>query len=261
MSIPQQVKVMYFGPLPGGRSHTAFRSRWRQHGRLAMGLPMWRHMARYEQHDVLTAGEEQLSAAQLEGSRTDAYGGVGMIWFRDADALASASADPDVAVMCTDEIATFGRELGVSLVPTTEHVVYDRGAGSITLIAVIWRQPSVTREEFSEQWLAMGELFAAAPELAGHVCRYVQNHALVGADGADGFVELGFQSAEELAAFMAEPRLTTWLTPIESEFVDYARIEIVVARRTVLYEETDDATRAEPHPGEARTRLDPSSTR
>src|ERR1700754_1443236 len=77
----QQVKVMYYAPLPEGRSHAAFSARWRQHGELAMGLPMWRHMARYVQFDALVAGQHGLADEQLGMLRNAGYGGGGAVWF------------------------------------------------------------------------------------------------------------------------------------------------------------------------------------
>jgi hypothetical protein len=241
MGDQQQIKVMYFGPRPAGRSHAAFRDRWREHGRLAMGLPMWRHMTRYEQFDVLCEGEEGLTADHLAGTDTDAFGGVGMIWFRDAHALASASADPDVAVMCADEVKTFGAELGTRLVPTVENFVVDRGPGAITMLGTVWRRPELTREQFSEQWRALGAKFGEQPELAGHVSRYVQNHAVDGAGGCDGLVQLEFESVADIGAFMAEPLLTEWLLPAESAFHVLERLETVIAIRNVLYDELTSA--------------------
>jgi hypothetical protein len=251
MSSRQPIKVMYFGPKPADRSHEAFRARWRQHGALAMGLPMWDHHIHYEQFDVLTAGEEGLLPEQAAMAATETYGGVGMIWMRDADAMAAVLVDPDVSVMQTDEVETFGAELGESLVPTIEHVIYERGPGRITLIGRIVRQPDITRQQFSEQWAAMGPQVAATSELTRHCVSYRQNHALPDAAGADGFVQMGFDSAQDLAAFMAEPKIAEWLLPTEAAFVDASRLELVFAKQNVLYDEASDTAAAASAPATA----------
>jgi hypothetical protein len=232
-----RIKVMYLAPLPQGRSHEAFRPRWRQHGRLAMGLPMWQHMTRYKQCDVLVAGERGLTPEHLESMREDAYGGVGMIWFRDADALAAASADPDVATMQRDEVETFGRELGTNLVPTGEQVLFDHGGSAITLVGAVHRREGLAREAFSREWRAFGEALTATPEVAGHARKYVQNHTIADAPWCDGFVELGFASADEFAAFMEAFAATAGFVEREGTFVDYGRLEVVLTAETVLYDE------------------------
>jgi EthD domain len=244
-SMGEQIKVMYYAPRPAGRTRPVFRERWRQHGRLAMGMPeMWQHMARYEQWDVLVDGEYALTPEHLAvANGSDAVGGVGMIWFHDADALAAAIADPGSRVMTIDEREAFGVELGDRLVPTTENVVLDNGFGTLAMCSTVWRRPELTREEFSAQWRAMGIEFAQRTELARHLKRYVQNHAVSGAPGFDGLVQLEFDSAQDIAAFMAEPLLTEWLMPTESQFHVFERLETVIAHRQVIYDGVRGATR------------------
>jgi hypothetical protein len=232
-----RIKVMYSAPLPEERSHEAFLPRWRQHGRLAMGLPMWQHMSRYKQCDVLTAGECGLTPAHLESMSVDAYGGVGMIWFRDAAALAAATSDADVPVMQRDEVEAFGRELGTNLVPTGEHVLFDHGGSAITLVGAVHRRQGLEREKFSDQWREFGAVLAATPDVAGHARKYIQNHTIGAAPWCDGFVELGFGSADELTAFMEAFRATEGFVEREGTFVDYERLDLLLTAETVLYDE------------------------
>ena len=238
MDEQQPIKVMYFGPRPAGRSPAQFRERWREHGQLAMGLAMWDHHIHYEQFDVLAPGEEGLTEALAAISRHDTVGGVGMIWMRNTDALAKVTSDSEgVARMVADEIVTFGAPLGSLLVPTSEHVVYERAEGPIALIGKLHRRPTVTRDEFSRRWKELGAQFAASPALTRDPCRYCQNHALADAEGCDGYVQLEFQSAAALESFLAEPLLGEWLQPTEGEFIQSERIEVVIARRHLMYDE------------------------
>ncbi|HEY6761225.1 MAG TPA: EthD domain-containing protein [Baekduia sp.] len=231
----QQVKVMYYAPLPEGRSHAAFSARWRQHGELAMGLPLWRHMARYVQFDALVAGQHGLADEQLGMLRNADYGGVGSIWFHSAEALAEAVADPDNRRMEADELETFGRRLGSDLVAATEHVVIDRGPAAITVLNALHRTAGVSRASFSEQWRAMGDALAATPELARHVRSYVQDHALPDAEGWDGMVELGFDAPADFFAFVAEPKTSEWMMPHEAAFIDIPRGRPLITAGAVLY--------------------------
>jgi EthD domain len=237
-----EIKIVYYGPRPAGATRAAFRERWRQHGRLAMGTPdMWRHMSRYEQWDVLDEGEDGLTAEHLAvANGGDDVGGVGMIWFHDANALAEAIADPGSGIMTVDELETFGGELGERLVPTTENVVVDKGPGALAMCSTVWRQPELTREQFSDQWRAMGDELAQRPELTRHLARYVQNHAVAEAPTFDGLVQLEFASPKDITAFMSEPLMTEWLLPTESRFHVFERLQTVLARRNVLYDGTSE---------------------
>lgn len=235
----QEIKVMYYAPRPADRPAAAFTERWRRHGELAMGLPMWRHMVRYVQYDSLAPGEHGLAEDHLAATHNGGYGGVGAIWFASADALQEAVADPDVALMEADEVVTFGRQLGASLVPTTEVVVVDDGPAAITVLNQLHRPAGVTRESFSDQWRAMGDAVAQAPELRRHLRSYVQDHAVPGAEGWDGIVELGFDTPGDFFAFMGEPKTTEWLLPHESAFIDIARGQPLITAATVLYARAD----------------------
>jgi hypothetical protein len=231
----QQVKVMYYAPLPQGRAHGEFSARWRRHGALAMGLPMWRHMARYVQFDALVAGQHGLAEEQLGMMHNARYGGVGSIWFHSAQALQEAVADPDNRLMEADELETFGRLLGADLVPATEYVVLDDGPAAITVINQLHRPAGVSRASFSQQWRAMGDEIAATPELARHLRSYVQDHALPDAEGWDGIVELGFDAPADFFAFMAEPKTSEWMMPHEAAFIDIPRGQPLITAGAPLY--------------------------
>jgi hypothetical protein len=228
---------MYYAPVPAGRSQSEFRSRWREHGEFAMSLPMWRNMTRYVQYVPVGAGEHGVDAAGLEMMSNGDYGGVGAIWFRDDDALQAATVDPDGGRILVDEVETFGRELGENLVATREHVLFDRGPGAITVMNKLHRVGGISRESFSEQWLEMGAQLIATPELARHLRRYVQSHALPGSNGWDGMVELEFDSSAEFFAFMAEPKTSEWMFPHEAAFIDIPRGEPLMLVGEVFYED------------------------
>jgi hypothetical protein len=241
-----EVKVVYLGPMPEGRTHEAFRERWREHGALAVGLPFWQHMTRYKQCDVLTPGERGLTPEQTAKFRTGDYGGVGMVYFRDAAALEAASASNDAATMTADERHTFGRELGANLVPTVEHVVVEGEPGPITLIGAVHRRAELDRAAFAARWRELGTELVTHPEVTGLVRRYVQNHTVADADYCDGFVELSFASPDDMDAFMGALR-TSGLLARESEFLEHRRLEVVVTAENVLY---DEAAGIAPRPTE-----------
>jgi hypothetical protein len=233
----EPIKVMYHAPLPTGRDHAAFRARWAQHGELGMSLPMWQHMVRYQQFDALTGAEHELDPAIDAMLATARYGGVGAVWIRDADALGAVLSDPDVQIMCTDEVKTFGRELGADLVPCRPRTVIDRGPAEVVLLGQVRRQPGIERAELAERWREHGDLVAAEESVARHVAYYVQNHALAEAPGADGFVEVGFASMADCAAFIAEPAIGGALAERERQFLRPEALDLVVCHERRLFDD------------------------
>jgi hypothetical protein len=231
----REIKVVYLAPLPGGRTHEAFRERWRAHGELAMGLPFWRHMTRYKQCDVLTAAELGLTGERTAQFRTAEFGGVGMVYFRDPAALEAASATEDAATMAADEHHTFGRELGANLVPTVEHVVIEGEPGPVTLVGAVHRREGLDRATFATRWRELGVELVKHLEVTGLLNRYVQNHALPEAECCDGFVELSFAAAAEIDGFTAA-LISSGLMAREREFLDHSRLEVVVTTENVLYD-------------------------
>lgn len=231
----EPVKVIYFAPRPEGRSRADFRDRWRRHGALGMSLPLWRHMLRYEHRDARSAAEVGVELPALAATAEDEYGGVGQIWIRDDEALATIWADPDVRRMEVDEEETFGRQLGALQLPTREQVVFDRAPTAFSFMAVIHRADGVDREAFSAGWEASGAQLAAA-DMSAHLSRYVQNRVLPESDAADGVVELGFTSPEAAAAFFGDPGLAEWLIPKEAEFIDHGRMVSLLTTETVLFD-------------------------
>jgi EthD domain len=228
------VKVIYFAPKPKETSTAAFRRRWREHGELAMSLPNFQHMTRYEQRDALTA--EELDAEVLPPGGAE-LGGVGQIWIRDDEAAAAVFADPDVALLEKDEEETFGQRLGSRLMPTRERVVLDKGTAELSIVAQMQRRYGVSRERFAEAWNEVADRIAASPEVSRHLARYVVNQVMPSSEEADGVVEVGFASAPDAVAFRTDSGLRQLLAPFEAEFQDAARMVAVLTSTTVLYDE------------------------
>jgi hypothetical protein len=231
------IRIMYHAPLVAGRTHAAFRERWTQHGELAMGLPMWRHMTRYQQFDALSRPGHNVPAEFEQAQLATAhFGGVGSAWIRDLQGWTAVRNDPDGAVLRRDEVETFGRELGPSLVSCRpETVIAPTAEATVFLFGTVFRQPSLVRAEFAKLWRDHGRLFAADKAVARHIGHYVQNHALPEGEGADGFVELGFTSLESLAAFVTEPALEA-LAASEAEFLRPEALDLLVCHERRLFQ-------------------------
>jgi hypothetical protein len=238
------IKLMYYAPLPAGRSRQEFRERWAQHGALAMSLPLWRHMVRYQQFDALAADAHGRGSPSDGAPATATFGGVGAVWVRDATALAAVAADPDNDLMRTDEVEAFGRPLGQDVVPCRPHNVVGSTAATVavTVFGQVWRQPAYTREEFAARWLAHGEVIARTTGVVRHIASYVQNHALPESSGPDGFFEIGFGSLDALGGFFAETTLAAELAEREAEFARSESVELLVCAERRLFDESGCAS-------------------
>lgn len=154
-------------------------------------------------------------ASELAGfGLEESDGGIGMIWSGDG----AASLD-------------FVAPLSSTACLTRERVFQDDGSSGVVLVAFVRRRPDLDRSEFSRYWREQhGPLFIEV--LGDAVTRYVQNHAL-DADGAqgrgwDGVVEIGFESAEAMAATFSDPGFARSIQPDEEAFLDMQDKAIVV---------------------------------
>jgi hypothetical protein len=94
-------KIMYLAERKPGFSDEGFVARWRQHGALAMSLPMWSNSKRYVQASVVRP------APVAEAS--DAYDCVGVLWMHEDGHLSEPTAQhlQDVQTLAVDELETF----------------------------------------------------------------------------------------------------------------------------------------------------------
>lgn len=211
--------------------------RWRQHGRLVRGLPLWDQIARYAQCRVL--GPEDAGAASTFAP-AEGYDGVGMVWFRSLDAVEAALGDPSVSRVFADEQAVFADPIADTSLFTRELVLRDTGATTIKLVGFLRRQPHLTRAEFHEHWERRhGPLFLGVPSMDALVTKYVQNHVIepytgVMGDRYDGVVEIGFRAASDVVEAFGERYLEV-VRPDEERFVDLDDMLVVATDETLLY--------------------------
>jgi hypothetical protein len=225
-----KTKLVYLAPLAEGVDHQEFRDRWRGHGELAMSLPQWRHVDRYE-----------LDPAVIEPDRagtslTPGYGGIGMLWIGDMPAFTAALAEGAGAVLYRDELRVFGGLLGDNLQPTREEVVYDAAEPRLKLVVALWRAPSLNRDEFSRRWSADFAGRTDAQSRAG-ACRCVLNHTeSPEPDCVDGFLELGFETDGDLKTYLDDPRAMEL-----GAFVDPARSVVVPVDVNTVFDAGSDS--------------------
>jgi len=108
-------KVIYLARRNKELSAEAFVERWKKHGQLAMSLPVWRNMWRYIHCDPIKVG--QTSAR---------WDGVGLVWYRSWEALASIAAETSLRQpLLDDELLTFSDHVRNTAILTEETVVRD----------------------------------------------------------------------------------------------------------------------------------------
>jgi hypothetical protein len=200
-----RTKLVYLAPLERGVDHQTFRDRWRGHGELAMSLPQWRYVDRYELDPAVIAADG--GGASL----TAGYGGIGMLWIGDMPEFTAALDDGAGALLYRDELRVFGGLLGDNLRPTREEVVFDAAEPRFKLVVALWRVPSLSRDEFSQRWSAEFARVTEPARSQGRACRCVLNHTESDdPDCIDGFLELGFETHRELKGHLGDPQATEY---------------------------------------------------
>jgi hypothetical protein len=219
------VKSIYLARRHPTLSRERFVPRWREHGRLAMGLSGWRHAGRYTHGDVLASPPAATAELGLDSER---YFGVGMVWFPGGEqALRALVEDPEFPRLYADELEAFGGHVDDLTVLTEETVVRRSGPVGARLVAFLTRPDGSDRGEF---WSACCEVLGAdddGPTL------YVENRSLWTADdgsrptvdrlphhsaasslaGCEGVVEVGFEDLAQLTEHCRRNRLARAALP------------------------------------------------
>lgn len=106
-------KIIYLAGRKAGLSDEAFVDRWSAHGKLAMSLPIWRNMKRYAQCDPVAIG-----------GLPKICDGIGLVWYRSLDAMASITAEPTLRQpLLDDELRTFSCQVREVAMLTEEEVL------------------------------------------------------------------------------------------------------------------------------------------
>jgi hypothetical protein len=171
-------KIVYLAPRPAGVTAAMFRDRWRAFGELAMSLPIWRHVLRYDQCDPVLP--------PVGRGYATGHGGVGMIWFRSDADLATMADMPELERMREAEVDLFG-QLNSDELMTREQLLFERTPPGVEVIAFLHRDPTLDRAEFVHAHRELAAMLADDPDC----CRCVHNVVEMSPDGPDVVVELG----------------------------------------------------------------------
>ena len=112
-------KIIYLADRRTGLTDADFAARWAAHGRLAMGLPIWRNMAGYAQCDPLAIG-----------GLPKPCDAIGLVWYHSLDAMASIAAEPALRQpLLDDELRTFSCHVREVAMLTTEETLLEGPRG------------------------------------------------------------------------------------------------------------------------------------
>lgn len=126
-------KIIYLAGRKTGLSDEAFADRWSAHGKLAMSLPIWRNMKRYAQCDPVTIN-----------GLPKICDGIGLVWYRSLDAMASITAEPVLRQpLLDDELRTFSCHVREVAMLTEEEVLVPgaRGGWKLFVFDPGWQPP------------------------------------------------------------------------------------------------------------------------
>lgn len=215
--------MIYLARRNSALTREQFIPRWRQHGALAMTMPRWEAVRLYGQSEIV------IPPQPIPGIAADADG-VGMIWFRDAEARARNRGDMrSKAIMEADQLETFDR-LVTDFALVAKEVVVKRGPRPpFKLMSFLKRTGAMDRDRFERTLIDdyAPALLAERFGTSGGIVRYVQNltdpqipHGLK----VDAIEELWFESAHDPLAAAA---------PFVA-FANHQSADIVAERTTYL---------------------------
>jgi hypothetical protein len=196
-------KIMYLAERKPGFSDEGFVARWRQHGALAMSLPMAGNFERYIQASVLRP-------APVAGA-SDLYDAVGVLWMYEDGHLKDPTPShlQDVDTLAVDELETFAYPIAPVCMAVDETVLK---AGEAPVTAYAFFNDGGAARRFAEQ---------AAQDRATRRVALNVKAAAVGGD-----LKLPYQAIVEVSADAAPA-----LSALDLGAADLA----VVARDAVLW--------------------------
>jgi hypothetical protein len=229
-------KLIYLARRHPALSRLDFPARWRRHGRLGMRLPRWRNIWRYMQCDALLwAGTSLPVAADCDG--------VGLVWYRSAEARAQHVDDADRAIMAQDELETFDRPVRAAAFLAREIVLEPPRDDGITVFCLLFPHSNAPLDA-ALSFVAgqRSERLHRALRGVGSPAGYTLN--LPYDDGAGAITSgLGCIAIDEVSfdSLASAERLSPSLAAaLEADRpLGIERVEVVLARKLLLYQASE----------------------
>ena len=195
-------------------SMAEFQSHWLEHH--SQFGPRVKSIRRYVQYHVLQEDPIREVMAQAGVSKVEPFDGVAIAWFDSLEAMRKdLTGDTAVAEALEDEKHFIDHSRTAACVAEEHVVVEPVGKGNYVLLEILRRRPDIDRKKFSDLWKHHAHIGLRAHEM-GLLMGYIQNHTLLGDDGAvpglgdgnepfDGVVTAYFDSIAKFKALVMSP--------------------------------------------------------
>jgi hypothetical protein len=139
-------KQIYLAKRHPALSREQFRPRWRNHFAIASALPRWVNVRRYAQCDAIVDVPPRVPISRE-------YDGIGLHWFKSAEARARHIADAkSQQIMETDEDTLFSERVNNFVMPVGERILRDGPRSPFKLFVFLKRKPSVGFQDFLRRY-------------------------------------------------------------------------------------------------------------
>lgn len=224
-------------------SMSEFQSHWLEHH--SQFGPRVKAIRRYVQYHVLENDPIREAMAQAGVSKVEPFDGVAIAWFDSLKALREELADNAAVKEALEDEKHFIDAARTSACVAEEHVVVEPvGKGSYVLLEILKRRSDIDRQKFSDLWKHHAHIGIRAHEM-GLLMGYIQNHTLLGSDGAvpglgdgkepfDGVVTAYFDSVAKFKALVMSPLASQESYEDEKKFIDHSQSVDMLTRRHVI---------------------------
>ncbi|MES2535649.1 MAG: EthD domain-containing protein [Pseudomonadota bacterium] len=211
------VKTIYAQTRREGMSRETFVHRWRRHAALAMTQPgFWDPVVRYIQSDRLSDS----SGFPVTGN---AYVGVGEIHYSDiAERTRSKRSVELETILHPDASEFFRRQDQIHIGVEDIYLLRGRYA-PVKIYGFVSRTPESQKETFFTEWMELQSRIMAEARSSHLLRRLVCGRGLEGGAGADGTVELSFDSVNDAATFYNE-----WASRVAATVFNTVRPDSIV---------------------------------
>lgn len=217
------VKTIYAQTRRDGISRQMFVHRWRRHAALAMTQPgFWDPVMRYIQSD-------RLSDASDFPSIDNAYVGVGEIHYRDVTARTKSKRSIELETILHPDASEFFRRQDQIHIGVEDIFLFRGRHAPIKIYVFVSRTSESQKETFFAEWMELQAKIMAQARSSHLLRRLVCGCGLEGGTGADGTVELSFDSVNDATTFYDE-----WKGRVATTVLDTIRRESIIVVPTFV---------------------------
>jgi hypothetical protein len=205
-----------------------FPREWRRHAALAASFSNVGR--RYTRVAQCTKAEDFALAPAND------YAGVALLWMESLESALEVNTDPEiVARLRPDEVRVFGMEVVHCAMFTEERILRDGPATGVVVIEFLARAPGMSPEDFADRWQAHAHQVLGHTSVQRLVRRYAQDLVVRQPPPGyefDGVSEMWFDTAEDAATLLRDPRYIEEVAQAREGFCDVGRTVLMPTRVT-----------------------------